>query len=194
MKKWNAVRSKINETWCDIVCLQETKREQIDPVFLKNFCNPCFDCFEYLPSQGASGGTVIIWKGAGFSGSLVFQNQYATTVELTSVLLGTQWFLTNIYAPCTTEGKREFLQWFSSIDMDNDADWLIVGDFNLIRNEDNRNKPGGNINEMMGFNAAISNLGLVELPLQGKRFLGQIGRITLYYFDFIGSLPQIHRA
>lgn len=34
-KKWNVVRSKINETQCDIIFLQETKRENIDSDFLK---------------------------------------------------------------------------------------------------------------------------------------------------------------
>jgi hypothetical protein len=30
-----------------------------------------------------------------------------------------------------------------------DIDWLIVGDSNLIRSPSDRNKPGGNINEML---------------------------------------------
>lgn len=64
--------------------------------------------------------------------------------------------------------ERDFLQWFTN--MDDEDDWLIVGDFNLIRNEASRNKPGGNINEMMSFNAAISNLRLVELPRHGKKY------------------------
>lgn len=42
-KKWNAVRS--NETQCEIICLQETKREHIDIEFLKKFCPLRFDKF-----------------------------------------------------------------------------------------------------------------------------------------------------
>ena len=45
------------------------------------------------------------------------------------------WILTNIYAPCSHPKKREFLQWFKNIDMPDAVDWLIVGDFNLIRNQ-----------------------------------------------------------
>ena len=54
--------------------------------------------------------------------------------------------------------------------MPDDIDWLIVGDFDLYRNPKDRNKPGADYAEMMLFNDAISRLGLVELPLKGKRY------------------------
>lgn len=40
----------------------------------------------------------------------------------------------------------------------------------MIRKPENRNKPGGDVNEMLLFNEAISALGLVELPLYDKKF------------------------
>jgi hypothetical protein len=39
-------------------------------------------------------------------------------------------------------GKQKFLNWFHIIEMAEDADWLVVGDFNLMRKPDDRNKPG----------------------------------------------------
>ncbi|KAG2650715.1 hypothetical protein PVAP13_1NG196719, partial [Panicum virgatum] len=48
--------------------------------------------------------------------------------------------------------------------------WLIVGDFNLIRLPEDRNRPGGDVNEMLHFNEAISALGLIDLILKGRRF------------------------
>lgn len=50
------------------------------------------------------------------------------------------------------------------------VDWLILGDFNLIRDPTNRNKPGGNYSEMLIFNEAISALGLIEIPFKSKQF------------------------
>ena len=47
---------------------------------------------------------------------------------------------------------------------------MILGDFNLIRGPDNRNKPGGDPNSMMIFNNIIINLDLVEIPLKGRSF------------------------
>jgi exonuclease III len=130
--KWSAIRSKIVESNCDIICLQEIKREVFDHSYLKKFCPVSFDCFEYIPSVGASGGLMVIWKSNKFSRSVIFQNAYAMSIEFSSTMSNVQWVLTNVYVPCTPEGKEEFLDWFHDIDMAVTIDWLIVGDFNLI--------------------------------------------------------------
>ena len=55
-EKWNAIKDKVIESGCDVVCFQETKKEQVDVNFIKNVCPISFDKFEFLPSVGASGG------------------------------------------------------------------------------------------------------------------------------------------
>jgi hypothetical protein len=54
--------------------------------------------------------------------------------------------------------------------MPSDKLWLIVGDFNLIRRPEDINIVGGDINLMLKFNEAISNLDLMEIPLHGLSF------------------------
>jgi hypothetical protein len=54
--------------------------------------------------------------------------------------------------------------------MPDDMDWLVLGDFSFIRKPTDRNKPGRDVKDMLLFNEAISNLGLVELPLKGRKF------------------------
>jgi hypothetical protein len=62
------------------------------------------------------------------------------------------------------------MDWFKNIHMSDHVDWLIFDDFNLYRNPADRNQPEGNHLDMYMFNEAISLLGLVELPLKGRRF------------------------
>lgn len=128
-------------------------------------CPKGFDAFEFLPSVGASGGLIIIWKSAQLIGSLAFSNHFAISVEFQSKYDQTEWVLTNVYGPCTPEGKLLFMDWLKYIQMLDDIDWLIVGDFNLIRDQSNRNRPGGDITEMLLFNELISAQGWVEIPL-----------------------------
>jgi hypothetical protein len=64
--KWSAIRSKVKESNCDIICHQETKREFFYQKYLRNFCPPQLDNFDFIPSQGLSRGTIVIWKGARF--------------------------------------------------------------------------------------------------------------------------------
>jgi hypothetical protein len=101
---------------------------------------------------------------------VVFQSSFAISIECTSVISGDTWILTNVYAPCTPKGRQSFLDWFKNIDMPDDMDWLIIGDFNLIRKQTYRNKHGGNIQDMLNFNDAISYLRLEELRLTGQKF------------------------
>jgi hypothetical protein len=49
-------------------------------------------------------------------------------------------------------------------------DWVLGGDFNLIRSPENQNKHGGDTNEMNLFNEVISDLDLVEIPFSGRNF------------------------
>lgn len=142
-KKWNALRDKIIDSSCDVICLQETKRASFDNAFVRNFCPPSFDMFEVLPSNGASGGVIVLWKSFLFLGSLAFQNEYAISIDFFSKHNDAHWLLTNIYAPCTPQRKIEFLDWFKNIDIPDSINWIVVGDFNLYRSPDDRNKPGG---------------------------------------------------
>jgi exonuclease III len=166
--KQNAIRSKIQETGCDIVCIQEIKREMFDQAYIKKNCPNVFDSFFFIPSLGSSGGSIIIWKGNKLQGEVVLENDYARSVEFMSKLNGQKWILTNIYAPCTADGKVAFLNWFKNIYMPEEKLWIVLGDFNLIIRPKNRNKPGGDSNLMLAFNEAISKLGIIEPPLSGQ--------------------------
>jgi len=87
-KKWNSIRDWIIESFCDIICLQETKRAQFDVNFIQKFCPPSFDTFDFIPSVGASGGSIVIWKNCFFRGTRVFHNEYAASIEFTSLRNG----------------------------------------------------------------------------------------------------------
>jgi len=169
-KKWNAIRDRVVDSNSDVICLQETKRAAFDDAFLRNICPPSFDKYKVFPSNGASGGAIVIWKSSLFHGTLVFHNFYAISIDSASRHNDAHWLLTNIYAPCTSSGKHQFLDWFMNIQMSNNINWIVVGDFNLCRSPDDRNWPGGDISDMLLFNEAINYLGLVDLPLKGKRF------------------------
>jgi hypothetical protein len=45
-----------------------------------------------------------------------------------------------------------------------------IGDFNFYRSPEDRNRDGANYIDMETFNAAISHLGLIEIPLKVRRF------------------------
>jgi exonuclease III len=62
--KLTAIKSKILETSCDIICLQEIKNDFFYQNIIKKFYPSSFDYFEFIPLIGASGGTIIVWKSS----------------------------------------------------------------------------------------------------------------------------------
>jgi endonuclease/exonuclease/phosphatase family metal-dependent hydrolase len=101
---------------------------------------------------------------------VIHQNEYAQLIEFNSTISEAVWVLTNVYAPCTIEGKANFLNWLNGFSLPDGTDWLLLGDFNLIRWPSDRNRLGGNVHEMLRFNEVLSNLGVEELSLQGNRY------------------------
>ena len=91
-------------------------------------------------------------------------------MEFTSRLNNESWLLTSVYAPCTPSEKREFLNWLRDIEVLDDQDWLVVGDFNILRRPEDRNREGADLNEMFLFNEAINKLSLIEFPLHGRKY------------------------
>ena len=147
--KWLALRNKITEADCDIVCIQETKRENFDGRYLLSFCPIKLNKYDYIPSIGASGGIITIWNDNLFARETLHKNEYSISIRFTSKQTGEHWILTNIYGPCQDDRRQEFIQWFQDIDMPIETKWMIMGDFNYIRYPQNRNIQGGSISDML---------------------------------------------
>jgi hypothetical protein len=70
-----------------------------------NFCPRRFNNFAFYPSDDASGKLLTVWNSSLFSGIVIDMNRFALTVKLTSLQSGQEWFLTNIYEPCSAGGR-----------------------------------------------------------------------------------------
>jgi hypothetical protein len=75
-----------------------------------------------------------------------------------------------VYGPCQGQERDNFVSWLYNLHIPAEDNWIILGDFNFVRSQDNRNKPGGDINDMFLFNEIIGHLGLLELPIKGRAY------------------------
>ena len=169
-KKHLAIRNAIDISGCSVVCFQETKCTSFDASYVKLFCPKKFDMFEFIPSVGNSGGILTAWMSSVFTGVAVFSKTFALGVRLTSRQSGNSWTLVNIYGPCNNPNRALFTSWFFDLDIPAGDDWLLLGDFNFIRAPDNRNRGGGDANDMLLFNELIHRHSLDELPIKGRSF------------------------
>ena len=148
-QKWLALRQKIEESDCAIFYLQETKREEIESTYLWNFCTNRSNKFAILPSIQASGGLLVAWNGSLFEGKVIAQNRFSLSLQFTILQSNQSWVLTNIYGPCEVQDKIEFITWFHNIHMPIDTDWILMGDFNFIRDPSDRSRLGGDVNDVI---------------------------------------------
>lgn len=158
-------------------------------MYIRKFCPPPFHAFCFLPSIGASRGILVVCKSSLFVGTEVIQNIFAMSIEFTSLHNGATWILTVVYGPCVHEEKRNFVDQFDNIQMPHEVDWLVVADFNLIKNPSDRNRLGGNATEMLGFNEAINSVGIMEIPLHGRKFTWTNKQLPLWWKGWIGCSP-----
>ena len=168
--KTDAVKAKIEESACSVYCLQETKKEAFDHSFIKKLAPKRFDKFAFSPSAGASGGILMGWNNSIFSGEVVHCLKFALTVKFTSRHDNNSWLLTTVYGPCQGPEREDFINWMNALVIPDEEKWMFIGDFNFYRDISDRNKPGGSIEDTFIFNSMISNLGILEIPLKGRKF------------------------
>lgn len=128
------------------------------------------DKFAFFPSNGASSGLLTVWNSSYFDGNIIQANSYAITVKMLNKLDNRYFQVSNIYGPSQSAAKQSFITWLMNLDTSKFDDWIMGGDFNLIRHPKNRNKPGGELSEMNMFNELITDLDLVEVPFSGRSF------------------------
>jgi hypothetical protein len=101
---------------------------------------------------------------------VLLEESFGIVISFTSVLSLDKFTLVNVYGPCEGFVRENFVAWLFHLDIADDANWILLGDFNFYRFVENRNQPGANLNDIKTFNEIISYLGLIELPIKGRSF------------------------
>lgn len=97
-------------------------------------------------------------------------NRFAVTVKFTSVHNDNSWKLSTIYGPCKGPERDEFVSWLNNLQIEEEENWMLIGDFNFYRSLTDRNRKGDNMNDVFIFNGIISNLSLLQIPLKGRKY------------------------
>jgi exonuclease III len=168
----DAVSELVRDTGATIVCLQETKLQQIDANIVMQTVGQCFaNSFAALPAVQTRGGILLAVNEGYFGLSDVRFSQHAITATITMRDTSTQWQITVVYGPQNDDEKVMFLQELKSITAPQPhRRWLIMGDFNLIYQAQDKNNTNLNRRLMGSFKATIDELGLKEISLNGRRF------------------------
>lgn len=154
-----------------LVLLQETKLASISPLKLNSFLPRRLNCFHLSPTDGASGGILTTWPDSLFSALSTSSTPHTISVHLSSTITNFSFFLTNIYAPSSSELRPQFLDELRSITAPINVPWMPCGDFNMIHFAHEKNNDNFRFAEAESFNDCINEMCLIELPLLDRAFI-----------------------
>lgn len=171
--KKRELKKLVNREKLDMMCIQETKLENIS----QRTCRAIWagDDFEwcFLPSAGRSGGILCLWRDNSF--------------QLRQSFIGTNFIgligrwgndfecaILFVYSPCDGAGKRRM--WVEILERMKEfggQNWCVAGDFNEVTSPAERKGVGvsGWTSDMEEFQAFIDEARLNDLPLVGRRYM-----------------------
>ena len=113
-------------------------------------------------------------------GDVFFESKYSISVELR--LLGEEnvekWLLTNVYGPLDFENQKEFISELNQIRTKWAGQWMLIGDFNITRFQQERSGNCRGKKASMLFNCFINDQHLIEIKSRQRQYtwsnLGEI--------------------
>lgn len=162
----NSVRDAILSSNADIICLQETKVADMSQRLFLSVFGSDFDKFIALPASGTRGGVLIAWKG---SSCQAIATIYSVLV-LFSEQEGCNWWFTGVYGPQGDDEEVLFLQELHSVRALCNGPWLVVGDFSLIYQAEDKNNTNLNRAMMGRFRRFLDDAEVKEIPLHGQKY------------------------
>jgi len=153
----DSLHTLVNSCKVDVVCLQETKMTQLSRGSLLSMLGSDVSFWVDLPATGASGGILVAWRHELGMASVTRVDRHSVSIQF-SPNNTPSWWLTCVYGPQQNDDKLLFLQELRGLWAACSSPWLILGDFNIIAREEDKNN--GILNRaMMGrFRRLINDL------------------------------------
>jgi exonuclease III len=170
LKKRPVVRDSISSANPSIICVQETKLAAVDRFVLSSFLPSNLSCFETVDAIGSSGGILTAWDAGLYSLVSAHRCRFSLTLMLQSFLSDLVFAVTNVYAPANHALSPDFLDEFESLGPLFPIPWLIIGDFNLLRDPSDKNNANFDVSLASSFNDTIRKLALFELLLSDRLY------------------------
>ncbi|KAG2571912.1 hypothetical protein PVAP13_7KG120810, partial [Panicum virgatum] len=127
------VRDLISDHHANVVCLQETKLQEVNDRIIAETLGPQFiGAYAFLPAAGTCGGVIIACSVDAFLLQDVTVDQFTVSANITCRADGRMWSLTGVYGPQDDLGKRQFMDALVAMKQHMLPAWTIMGDFNLI--------------------------------------------------------------
>ena len=171
-EKRSEVRLLVGEKVPWIVCLQETKLSTFDSSFVSLLWGNSSFNFSFCPSEGASGGLLIMWDTKEVEVWSSVSRTHFLLIHGRFVHSSEEFYLVNVYAPCGSRDKEALWGSLATQLLLRGKRVCVCRDFNAVRRPEERRlvRRAPMSNDHAAFNSFIEDTGLLDLPLFGRIF------------------------
>ncbi|KAK1262730.1 hypothetical protein QJS04_geneDACA000980 [Acorus gramineus] len=168
--KRRALRDMVATHKIQICCIQETKMELVDRPTITELGAGLLDGWSFKGARGAAGGILICWNSSLWRAVEQSVGNFSLSILMEDLQSGGRWCCSSIYGP-NEDAEREIL-WheLSTIRARWSAPVAFMGDFNVIRRMEERNRTGYASPAMNTFSDWIEEEGLIDLPISNHEF------------------------
>ncbi|GJU55413.1 retrovirus-related pol polyprotein from transposon TNT 1-94 [Tanacetum coccineum] len=145
--------------------IQETQLESVSQAIIRNLWPGNEGDFVASGSLGASGGILTMWDLNVFSKEIEFIDRNFVGVIGSWTKMQGKVGILNVYAPQDSYLKEVLWSHIEDLLGNFNASWVVFGDFNLVRFQEERSGSRFNFCEANAFNDFISRCGLIDFPL-----------------------------
>nr|CAD1835673.1 unnamed protein product [Ananas comosus var. bracteatus] len=174
--KCTVVRCFIRFSKVSVVCLQETKLPSISPGKFRSFCGFHLQEFRTLDAVGTRGGLLTAWNIYLFDCVQHWNGSHTLNVLLQRKSDRNLFLITNVYGPTGSSNKASFFLELRHIANLSRGLWAALGDFNVLLSLNDKNGLPSNTADILAFREAVSDAGLIDLPIMNKSFTWSNGR------------------
>ncbi|GJU66160.1 RNA-directed DNA polymerase, eukaryota [Tanacetum coccineum] len=173
-KSW--IKSLIERDSPFFIGIQETKRESFDSFSVRSLWLKPFVDFVFSSSDRASAGLITLWDSRSFSMEHKVVDRDFIGIIGSWLGISSKVGLINIYAPQANSQKVVLWDAIKNLINSTDAIWILFGDFNVVHSVEERIGSIFDQSETNHFNDFILRVGLVDIPLNRRRFTRLIGK------------------
>jgi exonuclease III len=169
-RKRNLVKDHIMLEDMDLVAIQETIKQSFEDKELKEMSgNKEFSWF-WSPAKGHSSGLITGVNLEGYEVEQCIFEVFFLGSLVRNRKTNFRFWVLNIYGPANHEFSSSFIEGLCNFCRNESLPILFGGDFNLIRNNKERNKGQGDPKLMELFNDFIGDFQLRDLHINGVKF------------------------
>ena len=169
-EKGNVIKALIKGQKVDLVCLQETKMQEMSRMIVRSLSvGRCLD-WRALNSRGVSGGVLMFWDKRVLQLLEAEVGTFSVSCRFKSCEDDFCWNFSGVYGPTLKEEREVCLAELGVVRGLWGGSWCVAGDFNVVRFPEESSRRDRLTYSMRRFSEIIKDLELRDLPLHRGAF------------------------